>query len=283
MDVSVTAWPAKRLVQGVRILSVRCYYCSTLLTDFLFVFQLICAYFLLILTHLSALCSIRLAHIGSFKAFGRLGFARKVIVLTLVDSWLFAYASALLLFGVGSSLDWAACEVGIWWCIVSLNVSFVKTPYVFIKSKYAWTSQILYASSKVMIYLFLMERLAVVHVNTITGTLTVKERFTSWWYRIAFGLLALWVAVAIDLCFARNAVLNENGTCQIGLKIWGTVPILVVDFTVNIFLTTGFLKPVYNAGFKKAGKLVKDSCLAACLALATSFANILILSLMRGM
>ena len=148
-----------------------------------------------------------------------------------------------------------------------------------------WSAtQLLYASSKVMIYLFLMERLAIVHGNVthVQGSSTMKERFSSWWYRVAFGLLIFWLAVAIDMCFARNTVLFGNGKCYIGIKIWGTVPILVVDFAVNVFLTAGFLKPVYKAGFGQAERLVKDSCLAACLALTTSFANILILSIMHG-
>lgn len=57
---------------------------------------------------------------------------------------------------------------------------------------------------------------------------------------------------------------------------------LVVDAVVNVYLTASFLVPVFKAGFHNAKGLVKDSSIAACAALVTSFANILVLSIMHG-
>lgn len=133
-----------------------------------------------------------------------------------------------------------------------------------------------------MIYLFLMERLNIVHSSIKHESITWRDRFKSWWYKIASVLLLLWVAVAIAMILGRNAILREDGTCKIGLKIWSTVPMLTVDAIVNIFLTTGFIMPVFKAGFQQAGSLVKNSCVAAVLALITSFVNILILAIMKG-
>lgn len=61
-----------------------------------------------------------------------------------------------------------------------------------------------------------------------------------------------------------------------------TVPMLTVDVIVNLFLTSGFVYPVFKAGFTQAKSLAKSSCIAAGVALATSFANILVLSILHG-
>lgn len=79
--------------------------------------QAICGYFMLVLSLLSALLAVRLYSVASIRGFIRLRLARQLIVFTLVDSWLFCWASAVILFGVGSSLNHTACEIGIWWCI----------------------------------------------------------------------------------------------------------------------------------------------------------------------
>lgn len=139
---------------------------------------------------------------------------------------------------------------------------------------------LIYATSKVMIYMFLMERLSVVHTKVAHQDATVKDRFKSWWYRIATVLLSAWVVVACLMIAGRKAELYGEGKCKIGLKIFATVPMLTLDILVNCFLTAGFVAPVMKAGFKEASSLVKNSCLAAGLALVTSFVNIIILAIM---
>jgi len=113
MSVEMTAWPAAREVRPV---SATLYTPWTSLT--LPYSQIICVYFLIVLSHLTALTAFRVRSVGTYKNLLRISFARQLIIFTLVDSWLFAFASATLLFGVGSSYDTAACDVGIWLCIV---------------------------------------------------------------------------------------------------------------------------------------------------------------------
>lgn len=77
--------------------------------------QLLCAYFLLVLALLSALNVIRLLGVGvNWERWTTISMARKLVVFTLLDSWLFCYCSAVLLFGVDAGLDQIACEVGVW-------------------------------------------------------------------------------------------------------------------------------------------------------------------------
>jgi hypothetical protein len=131
-----------------------------------------------------------------------------------------------------------------------------------------------------MIYMFLTERLHIVHTRVAHQDATFKDRFKSWWYRIAMVLLLAWCGVACLMVAGRKAELYGEGKCKIGLKIIATVPMLTLDILVNCFLTAGFVAPVMKAGFREASSLVKNSCLAAGLALITSFVNILILAIM---
>lgn len=57
---------------------------------------------------------------------------------------------------------------------------------------------------------------------------------------------------------------------------------LTVDAIVNVFLTAGFVWPLYKAQFQQAKGLARSSCIASSVALITSFANILILSIQHG-
>ena len=76
------------------------------------------------------------------------------------------------------------------------------------------------------------------------------------------------------MAFASNS--------DIGLKIWASVPVLTIDGIVNIYLTSGFVYPVFRAGFNQAKELARSSCIAAAVALVTSFTNILVLSILHG-
>lgn len=91
-------------------------------------FQGVCVVFLLVIALLSALLMQRVSKMGSWSGLRRAGYTRLLVVALLFDSWLFAFASAVVLFGVDSGLNDIACAVGIWWCIF------------------------LYATSKILIY-----------------------------------------------------------------------------------------------------------------------------------
>lgn len=80
----------------------------------------------------------------------------------------------------------------------------------------------------------------------------------------------------------RNRPSPFCSACIIGLRIYATVPMLVVDAAVNIFLTTAFVIPIARSSFVKARRLARNSCIAAVAALITSFANIVVLSVQHG-
>ncbi len=179
-----------------------------------------------------------------------------MVIATLGASFLFLFASAILVLGVGTSVSQIACEVGIWWCIL------------------------LYAASKVLIYGFLMERVYLVNAQTPRGRVS---RVQSKWYRASSVFFGLWLGVAVTLIVGRIAKIRENDeACIIGLKLFATIPMLVVDLAVNVFLTSAFIIPLRKSSFQKARRLARNSVVAAIAALVTSAANFIILSVQRG-
>lgn len=57
---------------------------------------------------------------------------------------------------------------------------------------------------------------------------------------------------------------------------------LAVDVLVNIYLTAAFVIPVWRSKWNKAQRLALNSSIAAMVALITSFANIVILTVQHG-
>jgi len=137
-----------------------------------------------------------------------------------------------------------------------------------------------YATSKIFIYLFLMERIHLVYGYTVKGRVS---RWRSPWYRVAGLFLILWIGVAIAMIIGRTAYIREHdNACIIGLKLYATVPMLVTDVIVNVYLTTAFVVPIWRSKFPRARALAINSSFSAIAALITSFVNICILTLEHG-
>ncbi|KAK4049734.1 hypothetical protein OIO90_005315 [Microbotryomycetes sp. JL221] len=191
-----------------------------------------------------------------WRSFRDMSIVKMLVLLTLIDSFIFLWASAIIVLGVGTSYSEVACAVGIWWCIG------------------------LYASSKIFIYLFLMERVHLVYSHTVSAR---HSRLRSPWYRASLVFFTLWLGVAICMIIGRiSHRRSSDGACIIGLKLFATVPMLAVDFAVNVFLTAAFIIPIQRSKFVKARKLARNSAIGAVAALITSTANILILALQHG-
>ncbi|GAA6048135.1 hypothetical protein JCM3770_003678 [Rhodotorula araucariae] len=209
--------------------------------------------YLLVVAILSVLLTRRW---GSWSYLRRLPLIQVLVIVLLASSLAFIFASAVIILGVGSSYSAAACHGGIWLCIL------------------------LYASSKAVLYYLLLEKLQRVHSHTTTGHV---GRFHSWWYRGGLVLFLAWLGVAGCMIAGRVSYIRQHdGACIIGLRLFATVPMLAVDALTNVYLTFGFVLPVWRSQNEKARRLAKVSSVAAIAALVTSFANILILSLLHG-
>ncbi|GAA5879099.1 hypothetical protein JCM1840_004526 [Sporobolomyces johnsonii] len=209
--------------------------------------------YLLSVATLSALFARRWAGWSQLKRFP---VAKLMVLALLVDSLLFIFASAIILLGVGSSLNHAACSASIWYCIL------------------------FYASSKMIIYLFLSEKLYAVYAYTAHGRV---PRWQSTQYRVALLLMAGWLGVTGVMIAGRVTEIRQNdNACVIGLRIWSTVPMLTMDTLINIYLTTAFVIPICHSKFANARRLAAQSMVAAVAALLTSVTNVAVLTAQHG-
>ncbi|GAA5911354.1 hypothetical protein JCM6882_002354 [Rhodosporidiobolus microsporus] len=215
--------------------------------------SIVCAAYLVSLCAMSVIFTSRM---GNWRSARRLPVMQLLVLTLLGCSLLFLFISAIILLGVGSSFTAASCSAGIWLCVI------------------------LYALTKAVLYVLLLEKLHIVHCHSAMGKV---PRYKSWWYRGGFFLLLAWVGVAIAMIIGRIALIRQkDGMCIIGVRFYATVPMLTVDAITNIYLTCGFIIPIWKSAFPKAQRLARVSAIAAVAALVTSFGNILILTLQHG-
>ncbi|CAM0138712.1 unnamed protein product [Umbelopsis sp. WA50703] len=91
----------------------------------------------------------------------------------------------------------------------------------------------------------------------------------------------------------REAYLNPDGTCTIGLQPPAAIPLMVYDFLFNLYMTWLFLRPLlqYSSATEFVNEtqiernelriIAKRTFVASCVCLLVSLANILILSILR--
>ncbi|KDQ61789.1 hypothetical protein JAAARDRAFT_522388 [Jaapia argillacea MUCL 33604] len=194
-------------------------------------------------------------HINSFRSLRQLSWHRFCIVLLFVDSWLFLFTSGVVIFGAGLELDFLVCNLGVYICIV------------------------FYASSKVLIYCFLMER-----VYIVWSPLAPKKRFETPIYLLCFFFLCLFAAVFVIVIIGRVAYFRSDGACVIGLKRASSITLLSYDLFINVFLTSLFLWPLLRTHFPSHAirKVARRTAFAAVVALLTSAVNLVIVAIMRG-
>ncbi|CCA70480.1 hypothetical protein PIIN_04418 [Serendipita indica DSM 11827] len=200
-------------------------------------------------------CSILSACLARRFSVRNMSLAKACIVLIFVDSWLFVFSSGVVVNGVGMSLNLGACLSGIYLCIF------------------------FYASSKIVIYIFLAEK---VHIVWSAGN-TVSRLRSKVWLVCCFVLVG-YLVVFVLMLVARIGFFREDGTCVIGLKTMATIPLLTYDIFLNIFLTGLFVWPLYMRQLSnpKLKSLATRTCFAAAAALCTSVINIAILTTLHG-
>ncbi|KAI0786711.1 hypothetical protein C8Q75DRAFT_263365 [Abortiporus biennis] len=197
---------------------------------------------------------LRLEDVSSLHGLVQISWARLCIVLCFIDSWSFLFASGILVQGVGLELGYGTCSFGILSCIV------------------------LYATSKLFIYLFLVEKVHVVWSTPGTPRLRSKVYIT------CFVVVMFYVVVGFYLIYQRIAYFRGDGTCVIGLKSLASVVLLVYDLFINMFLTSLFLWPLFRTRIlnRRLRRVTGRAVVAAFVSLTSSCVNILVLAIMHG-
>lgn len=188
-------------------------------------------------TAVLAVCLTRrvaLEDLDTWRGWRTLSLARLVMILIFALSLAFIMSTGILIHGVGLELSNTSCSLGIFSCIL------------------------LYTTTKVLIYVFLSERVWVVWANmrhgaqsmslnlsrkddkkspqaTTTTTSSASDpivyhRLRSPVYRLCFISIALYaVVVAVMLVYRVANLRNADGTCVIGLGKYASIPLLSYD------------------------------------------------------
>ncbi|KAF9267975.1 hypothetical protein L218DRAFT_919881 [Marasmius fiardii PR-910] len=189
----------------------------------------------------------------------QLPWPRLCLLLVFVDSWAFLFTGGVLIFGVGLEANHSICSGAILLCIAC------------------------YATSKILIYFFLIERVHVVWAPTTGST----SRFRSPVDRLCLITVSLYCVVIALLVVGRISefrAIDGAHACVIGLKPLSSIPLLSYDLYINLFLTGLFFWPLLRSGHlsPKVRRLAVQTLIASVASLTTSTVNITILASMSG-
>ncbi|KAJ2955969.1 hypothetical protein NQZ79_g8130 [Umbelopsis isabellina] len=185
-----------------------------------------------------------------------LTYARLLILLIYAISWAFTTMSTLLV--ATNNYNQISCALSILTC------------------------DVFYAGSKILIYAWLIERVWVVQA-------VKTKRMKTPLYQFHVVLLCPYFAIFSLMIVYREAFLNPDGTCTIGLQPPAAIPLMVF----NLYMTWLFLRPLlqYSAVTEFVSEtqiernelrtIAKRTFVASCVCLLVSLANILILSILR--
>ncbi|KAF9129167.1 hypothetical protein BGX30_014056 [Mortierella sp. GBA39] len=185
-----------------------------------------------------------------------INYARGLVVWLYIISWTFSLIAAMLV--QTNNFNAISCTMSVYMCIT------------------------LYAISKIIIYLFLMEK---VYVVTAVGT----TRANFMLYRINLALLVPYMGIFCVMIVYRVSEVSENGECKIGLLPPASVTLIIYDVFISSWLTLLFIRPLMSStsllqGPSK-GKLrdvARRTLMGSLMALILSTGNVFTLVLFKG-
>ncbi|KAG0253072.1 hypothetical protein BGZ95_006462, partial [Linnemannia exigua] len=185
-----------------------------------------------------------------------INYARGLVVALYIVSWLFSFMATQLV--QTQDYNMVSCVISIYTCIV------------------------LYAGSKIIIYLFLMEK---VYVVTAVGL--TRSKF--WMYRVNLALLCPFLVIVALMVIFRVHSINEDGECHIGLLRPAALPLILYDMFLSIWLTGLFIRPLISSKSMLQGPskgrlrdVARRTLVGALVALLLSSANIFTLVYFEG-
>ncbi|KAG0070640.1 hypothetical protein BGZ89_000128 [Linnemannia elongata] len=189
---------------------------------------------------------------------GTINYARGLVIALYMISWGFSFMATMMVQTNNNNI--VSCVMSIYTCIA------------------------LYAGSKVVIYLFLMEK---VYVVTAVGS-TRRDFFL---YKVNLALLLPYTVVISLMIAYQNSELRaeEGGKCYIGLGPQAAYPLILYDIFVSCWLTFLFIRPLMSStsllqGPSK-GKLrdvARRTLLGCVISLILSTGNISSLVIFKG-
>ncbi|KAF9350047.1 hypothetical protein BGX34_001444, partial [Mortierella sp. NVP85] len=185
-----------------------------------------------------------------------INYARGLVIALYIDSWLFSFMATHL--AHTNNNNPVSCKMSIYSCIC------------------------LYASSKIIIYLFLMEK---VYVVTAVGMLRRDFKL----YRVNLCLMLPFLGIIYLMVKYRVAVINDRGECRIGIYPPASLPLILYDLFLSSWLTFLFIWPLMSTqsmlqGPTKGGlrDVARRTLIGAIVAMILSSINIFTLVYFQG-
>ncbi|KAF9956134.1 hypothetical protein BGZ72_002999 [Mortierella alpina] len=188
---------------------------------------------------------------------GTINYARGLVISLYLVSWAFSFMATMLV--QTNNFNVLSCTLSVYSCIV------------------------LYALSKIIIYLFLMEK---VYVVTAVGS--TRKDFKM--YKVNLVLMLPYLGIlALMIIFRVSEVDDATGQCFIGLLKPAALPLILYDIFLSCWLTALFIRPLMSStsllqGPSK-GKLrdvARRTLLGCIIALVLSSANVFTLVYFDG-
>ncbi|KAF9545205.1 hypothetical protein EC957_011184 [Mortierella hygrophila] len=185
-----------------------------------------------------------------------INYARGLVVWLYIISWTFSLIAAMLV--QTNNFNAISCTMSVYMCIT------------------------LYAISKIIIYLFLMEK---VYVVTAVGT----TRANFMLYRVNLALLVPYMGIFCLMIIYRVSEVSDDGECKIGLLPPASVTLIIYDIFISSWLTLLFIRPLMSStsllqGPSK-GKLrdvARRTLMGSLMALVLSTGNVFTLVIFKG-
>ncbi|KAH6622851.1 hypothetical protein F5144DRAFT_632284 [Chaetomium tenue] len=211
---------------------------------------------------ISALSAFTTQRYLAVKTWKQLPFVQWLVFAIYTDSFMFVFATAVLQFGFGAGYSSAACETAILLCLIC------------------------YVTTKVLIYLFLVEKAYIIRSSN------KKPRLKSKLYIFnSFGMIGAYCLVVVPNFVLRFARV-ENGECIIGMQRPAMIPLIVFDLLVNVYLTIIFLKPLSSLysyknfdrapGSRRLKTMATRTFIGCICTLASSIVNLSVLVGLNG-
>ncbi|KAG0015285.1 hypothetical protein BGZ80_009942 [Entomortierella chlamydospora] len=185
-----------------------------------------------------------------------INYARGLVISLYITSWAFTTIAAVLTStNVGNIVS---CTISIFVCLS------------------------LYAASKIIIYLFLIEKVYIVSsVNTLRKNTTL--------YRFNIFLLTPYTVILVLMILNRVAVLDDDEVCFIGLKPTASITLILYDIFLSCWLTALFIRPLMSSksGLQgpskgKLRQVARRTFIGSVIALILSSANVFTLVYFKG-
>lgn len=162
---------------------------------------------------IAALATCLTRRLQSIHSWGLLPFTLWLLVLIYCDSFLFVFLTAILSKGFDINVL-KICRGVILLCLAC------------------------YMTTKVLIYLFLVEKAYIVR-----GRRQPRLKDKLYLFNF-FGMICPYAAVFILNFIFRFAYVDTSGTCIIGMKRVAMIPLLSFEVVVNVYLTLLFVLPI---------------------------------------